>query len=122
MEWDLVTERNIQLFIKLAGLSGCSLAPCMSWRQLHHDTHLNYQNGRIHLSQIFPHSLLDEQLLSKALSDWRIANYHGIPQRLFQLRQGIAISCSPPPGSSAEFWLLLHRRQIAFLESQCIPA
>lgn len=120
MDWDLITERNIQLFIQLAGLAERPLATNMFWRQRQYETYLNYQNGRIHLCQILQQTFLDEDLLFKALTNWKPAVFQGIPQRLFLLRDGLAMSCSPPPSSSAELWLRLHHRQIKFLESQCV--
>ncbi|EAA9930750.1 TPA: SPI-2 type III secretion system apparatus protein SsaM [Salmonella enterica] len=120
MDWDLITERNIQLFIQLAGLAERPLATNMFWRQGQYETYLNYQNGRIHLCQILQQTFLDEDLLFKALTNWKPAVFLGIPQRLFLLRDGLAMSCSPPPSSSAELWLRLHHRQIKFLESQCV--
>lgn len=120
MDWDLITERNIQLFIQLAGLTERPLATNMFWRQGQYETYLNYQNGRIHLCQILQQTFLDEDLLFKALTNWKPAVFQGIPQRLFLLRDGLAMSCSPPPSSSAELWLRLHHRQIKFLESQCV--
>lgn len=120
MDWDLITERNIQLFIRLSGLAERPLATNMFWRQGQYETYLNYQNGRIHLCQILQQTFLDEDLLFKALTNWKPAGFIGIPQRLFLLRDGLAISCSPPPSSSAELWLRLHHRQIKFLESQCV--
>ncbi|EAY5143809.1 SPI-2 type III secretion system apparatus protein SsaM [Salmonella enterica subsp. salamae] len=120
MDWDLITERNIQLFIQLAGLAERPLATNMFWRQGQYETYLNYQNGRIHLCQILQQTFLDEDLLFKALTNWKPAVFEGIPQRLFLLRDGLAMSCSPPPSSSAELWLRLHHRQIKFLESQCV--
>ncbi|EAW4589577.1 SPI-2 type III secretion system apparatus protein SsaM [Salmonella enterica] len=120
MDWDLITERNIQLFIQLAGLAERTLATNMFWRQGQYETYLNYQNGRIHLCQILQQTFLDEDLLFKALTNWKPAVFQGIPQRLFLLRDGLAMSCSPPPSSSAELWLRLHHRQIKFLESQCV--
>ncbi|EAB6841764.1 type III secretion system protein SsaM [Salmonella enterica subsp. salamae] len=120
MDWDLITERNIQLFIQLAGLAERPLATNMFWQQGQYETYLNYQNGRIHLCQILQQTFLDEDLLFKALTNWKPAVFQGIPQRLFLLRDGLAMSCSPPPSSSAELWLRLHHRQIKFLESQCV--
>lgn len=120
MDWDLITERNIQLFIQLAGLAERPLATNMFWPQGQYETYLNYQNGRIHLCQILQQTFLDEDLLFKALTNWKPAVFQGIPQRLFLLRDGLAMSCSPPPSSSAELWLRLHHRQIKFLESQCV--
>ncbi|MJG39377.1 SPI-2 type III secretion system apparatus protein SsaM [Salmonella enterica subsp. salamae] len=120
MDWDFITERNIQLFIQLAGLAERPLATNMFWRQGQYETYLNYQNGRIHLCQILQQTFLDEDLLFKALTNWKPAVFQGIPQRLFLLRDGLAMSCSPPPSSSAELWLRLHHRQIKFLESQCV--
>ncbi|ECG8607157.1 SPI-2 type III secretion system apparatus protein SsaM [Salmonella enterica subsp. salamae] len=120
MDWDLITERNIQLFIQLAGLAERPLATNMFWRQGQYETYLNYQNGRIHLCQILQQTFLDEDLLFKALTNWKPAVFQGIPQRLFLLHDGLAMSCSPPPSSSAELWLRLHHRQIKFLESQCV--
>ncbi|HCL5250064.1 TPA: type III secretion system apparatus protein [Salmonella enterica] len=119
MDWDLITERNIQLFIQLAGLAERPLATNMFWRQGQYETYLNYQNGRIHLGQILRQTFLDEDLLFKALTNWKPAVFLGIPQRLFLLRDGLAMSCSPPSASSAELWLRLHHRQMKFLESQC---
>ncbi len=119
MDWDLITERNIQLFIQLAGLAERPLATNMFWRQGQYETYLNYHNGRIHLCQILKQTFLDEELLLKR---WLTGNPQrsGIPQRLFLLRDGLAMSCSPPLSSSAELWLRLHHRQIKFLESQCV--
>ncbi|WP_339033079.1 SPI-2 type III secretion system apparatus protein SsaM [Salmonella enterica] len=120
MDWDLITERNIQLFIQLAGLAERPLATNMFWRQGQYETYLNYHNGRIHLCQILKQTFLDEELLFKALANWKPAAFQGIPQRLFLLRDGLAMSCSPPLSSSAALWLRLHHRQIKFLESQCV--
>ncbi|HBJ2398165.1 TPA: SPI-2 type III secretion system apparatus protein SsaM [Salmonella enterica] len=120
MDWDLITERNIQLFIQLAGLAERPLATNMFWRQGQYETYLNYHNGRIHLCQILKQTFLDEELLFKALANWKPAAFQGIPQRLFLLRDGLAMSYSPPLSSSAELWLRLHHRQIKFLESQCV--
>ncbi|ECC8323129.1 SPI-2 type III secretion system apparatus protein SsaM [Salmonella enterica] len=120
MDWDLITERNIQLFIQLAGLAERPLATNMFWRQGQYETYLNYHNGRIHLCQILKQTFLDEELLFKALANWKPAAFQGIPQRLFLLRDGLAMSSSPPLSSSAELWLRLHHRQIKFLESQCV--
>ncbi|OMM58059.1 SPI-2 type III secretion system apparatus protein SsaM [Salmonella enterica] len=120
MDWDLITERNIQLFIQLAGLAERPLATNMFWRQGQYETYLNYHNGRIHLCQILKQTFLDEELLFKALANWKPAAFQGIPQRLFLLRDGLAMSCSPHLSSSAELWLRLHHRQIKFLESQCV--
>ncbi|MBH0757104.1 SPI-2 type III secretion system apparatus protein SsaM [Salmonella enterica] len=120
MDWDLISERNIQLFIQLAGLAERPLATNMFWRQGQYETYLNYHNGRIHLCQILKQTFLDEELLFKALANWKPAAFQGIPQRLFLLRDGLAMSCSPPLSSSAELWLRLHHRQIKFLESQCV--
>ncbi|EGO1016724.1 SPI-2 type III secretion system apparatus protein SsaM, partial [Salmonella enterica] len=105
MDWDLITERNIQLFIQLAGLAERPLATNMFWRQGQYETYLNYHNGRIHLCQILKQTFLDEELLFKALANWKPAAFQGIPQRLFLLRDGLAMSCSPPLSSSAELWL-----------------
>ncbi|WP_342322900.1 type III secretion system protein SsaM [Kosakonia sp. BYX6] len=118
MEWDLVTQRNIQLFIRLAGLAHHPLAADMQWRQAHYQTHLGYRHGRVSLCQLFPHSPFDKVRLLTLLSDWRPSAFYGIPQRVFQVRKGLAISCSPPPDSSAELWLQLHRRQIALMGSR----
>ncbi|ONF77567.1 EscV/YscV/HrcV family type III secretion system export apparatus protein [Salmonella enterica subsp. enterica serovar Typhimurium] len=86
MDWDLITERNIQLFIQLAGLAERPLATNMFWRQGQYETYLNYHNGRIHLCQILKQTFLDEELLFKALANWKPAAFQGIPQRLFLLR------------------------------------
>ena len=120
MEWDLVTKRNMQLFIRLAGLTEYPLAEDMLWRQAHFHTHLGYHNDRVYLCQVFPRSPYDKARLFALLSHWQPSAFYGIPQRLFQLQKGLAISCSPPPGTPAEFWLQLHRRQIAFMGTQCV--
>ncbi len=65
MDCDLITERNIQLFIQLAGLAQRPLATNMFWRQGQYETYLNYHNGRIHLCQILKQTFLDEDLLLK---------------------------------------------------------
>ncbi len=75
MDWDLITERNIQLFIQLAGLAERPLATNMFWRQGQYETCLNYHNGRIHLCQILKQTFLDEELLFKALANWKPAAF-----------------------------------------------
>lgn len=121
MDWDLITERNVQLFIRLAGLEVYPLARNMVWQRGQYETHLGYVNGRVHLSQIYLCLHPGEEMLARLLSHWLPTKFAGIPQRMSLTRRGVAISCSPPTGSSAELWWLLHRRQITFLESQCLP-
>ena len=118
MEWDLVIRRNMQLFIRLAGLTAYPLATQMQWQQAHYQTHLGYRHGRVSLSQLFPHSPFDRERLLTLLRRWEPASFCGIPQRLCQVRKGRVISCSMPCGTLAELWLQLHRRQIAFMEPQ----
>lgn len=122
MELDLVTERNIELFMRLAELSEQPITPCMSWWQAQFETYLGYQNGRVYISQLFPQMPFNEVLLRQGLSKWQPAHFYGIPQRVFHLRQGMVISCSPPANSLAELWLALHRRQKAFMGGLCTPA
>ncbi|EHT97945.1 secretion system apparatus protein [Pantoea stewartii subsp. stewartii DC283] len=61
----------------------------------------------------------DDNLLLLALQRWKPADFAGIPQRIFQLRDSLAMSCCPAVDSAAELWLRVHRRQQAFLESLC---
>ncbi len=119
---DLITERNIQLFIQLAGLAERPLATNMFWRQGQYETyHLNYHNGRIHLCQILKQNLLRRRPVFKALTHWKkTCSVPWYSSTIILLsRDGLAMSCSPPlPACRA--WLRLHHRQIKFLESQCV--
>ncbi|WP_145558807.1 type III secretion system protein SsaM [Yersinia mollaretii] len=121
MTLDLVTERNIQLFIQLAGMPTCRAATDMCWSCEKYETYLNYRDRRIHLSQCLLQGSFDNNLLLLALNRWQPCDFVGIPQRFFQLRRGLVISCAPTADSSAELWLRLHRRQQAFLELLCKP-
>lgn len=121
MDIDLVTERNIQLFIRLSGLPPCQVSTLMYWRGSRLDTYLNINAGRLHLSQFIPDVALDDQTLRRGLH-WHPAQFAGIVQRFYRLKQVLVMSCSPPIQSNAELWLLLYRRQRAFLEALCRPA
>lgn len=119
---DLVTERNIQKFISLINLPYRPVTPSMYWqdsRRQNYEYYLNYRYSRVHLSQCFTQPQSDNELLRKGISSWTLRYFSGIPQRVFRLRRGIVISCSPPADSGAELWLFLHFRQKAFLESLC---
>lgn len=121
MTLSLVTERNIQLFIQLADMHTCPVSADMCWHTAKYETYLNYRSGRMHISQCLPQDPFDNNLLLLALHRWQPARFVGIPQRFFQLRRGLVMSCSPAADSAAELWALLHRRQQAFLESLCKP-
>ncbi len=121
MTLSLVTERNIQLFIQLADMHTCPVSADMCWHTAKYETYLNYRSGRMHISQCLPQDPFDNNLLLLALHRWQPARFAGIPQRFFQLRRGLVMSCSPAADSAAELWALLHRRQQAFLESLCKP-
>ncbi|AJJ62661.1 type III secretion system protein SsaM [Yersinia aldovae] len=121
MTLSLVTERNIQLFMQLAQMPSCRVSTDMYWQTATYETYLNYRRGRMHISQCLPLDSYDSNLLLLALHRWQPARFAGIPQRFFQLRRGLVMSCSPAADSAAELWLLLHRRQQAFLESLCKP-
>lgn len=121
MTLDLVTERNIQLFIQLADMPPCQVTPDMHWSGEKYETYLNYRDSRIHLSQCLLQGSFDNNLLLLALHRWQPSGFVGIPQRFFQLRRGLVMSCAPAADSTAELWLRLHRRQQAFLESLCKP-
>lgn len=122
MSVDLLTERNIQRFMQLADLEMCPVSAAMQWRNDAFLTSLTYHDGRVHLGQCFLQRWLDEALLREGLLRWHPARFAGIPQRIFHLRCGMAISCCPIAGSTAESWLLLHRRQRYFLETLCKPS
>lgn len=119
MELDRVTELNILLFIQLAGLPVRQAAAGMYWQGEKFQTWISWQNDRIHISQCMPLAPFDDSLLPLALRCWQPADFAGIPQRIFQLRGGLAMSCCPAADSTAELWLRVHRRQQAFLESLC---
>src|SRR5471030_295799 len=117
MTLSLVIERNIQLFIQLAGMQACRASTDMCWHTAKYETYLNYRSGRMHISQCLPQDPFDNTLLLLALHRWHPARFAGIPQRFFQLSRGLVMSCSPAEDSAAELWLWIHRRQQAFLES-----
>lgn len=119
MELDRVTELNIRLFTQLAGLPVRPAAAGMYWQGEKFQTWISWQNGRIHISQCMPLAPFDDNLLPLALQRWQPADFAGIPQRIFQLHDNLAISCCPAAESTAELWLRVHRRQQAFLESLC---
>ncbi|BAE74574.1 hypothetical protein SGGMMB4_02910 [Sodalis glossinidius str. 'morsitans'] len=118
MDWDLITERNLQQFIRLAELGERPLLQAMCWRHTLGETYLHYRGGRLHLSQYMPHAAADG-VLRQGLQRWHPARFAGVPQRLYALGAGLAISCSPPTHSTAELWLGLHLRQQTFLEALC---
>jgi|SRR5471030_570749 len=121
MTLDLITERNIQLFIQLADLDSCRASADMYWCTSKYETWLNYRGGRMHISQCLPPTPYDNDRLLLALRSWQPARFSGIPQRFFQLRRGLVISATPVADSGAELWLWLHRRQQRFLETLCQP-
>lgn len=122
MSVDLLTERNIQRFIQLAELNDCPVSDAMQWRSDEYLTSLTFRDGRMHISQCLLLRWLEGELLRQALNRWQPARFAGIPQRIFHLRCGMAISCCPMAGSTAEVWLWLHRRQRHFLETLCKPS
>lgn len=119
MELDRVTELNIILFMQLAELPVRPVVAGMYWQGERFQTWLNWQDGRIHISQCMPFPPYDDNLLLLALQRCKPTDFSGIPQRIFQLRSCLAMSCCPAEDSTAELWLRLHRRQQAFLESLC---
>ena len=119
MALDRVTELNILLFMQLAELPARPAAAGMYWQGEQFQTWLSWLDGRIQISQCMPLAPYDEHLLLLALQRWNPADFAGIPQRIFQLRGALAISCCPAVDSAAELWLRVHRRQQAFLESLC---
>lgn len=119
MTLDRVTELNILLFMQLAELPVRPAAAGMYWQGERFQTWLSWQDGRVHISQCMPLDPFDDNLLLLALQRWQPADFAGIPQRIFQLRGDLAISCCPAVDSAAEVWLRVYRRQQAFLESLC---
>ncbi|MGG1905383.1 type III secretion system protein SsaM [Enterobacter ludwigii] len=119
MALDRVTELNILLFIQLAELPARPAAAGMYWQGERFQTWLSWQDGRLHISQCMPLAPYDDNLLLLALQRWKPADFAGIPQRIFQLRGSLAMSCCPAVDSAAELWLRVHRLQQAFLESLC---
>ncbi|KML18226.1 type III secretion system protein SsaM [Leclercia adecarboxylata] len=119
MEIDRVTELNILLFTQLAELPALPNADGIYCQGERFQTWLSWQDGRIHISQCMPLAPFDDNLLLLALQRWKPAEFFGIPQRIFQLSCGLAISCCPAVDSPAELWLQVHHRQQAFLESLC---
>lgn len=119
MALDRVTELNILLFMQLAELPAQPAAAGMYWQGERFQTWLNWHDGRIHISQCMPLAPYDDNLLLLALQRWKPADFAGIPQRIFQLRSCLAMSCCPAIDSTAELWLRVHRWQQAFLESLC---
>lgn len=119
MALDRTTELNILLFMQLAGLSVRPVSAEMYWQIDMFQTWLTWRDGRIHISQCMLQDPFDDNLLLLALNRWQPAYFIGIPQRIFQLRCGLAMSCCPAVDSAAELWLRVHRRQQAFLGSLC---
>lgn len=119
MALDRVTELNIMLFMQLAELPARPATAGMYWQGEWFQTWLSWQDGRIHISQCMPLDPFDDNLLLLALQRWQPTDFTGIPQRIFQLRSGLAMSCCPAVDSAAELWLRVHSRQQAFLESLC---
>lgn len=119
MALDRVTELNILLFMQLAELPKRPVSAGMYWPGERFKTWLSLQDGRVHISQCMPLAPFDDNLLFLALQHWKTADFAGIPQRIFQLRSGLAMSCCPAVDSTAELWLRVHSRQQAFLESLC---
>lgn len=120
MDIDLMMERNLQLFMRLAGLPEINVVPLMCWRISQREIFLEHRSGRLHISYCIPAVCHDDTLLYSGLSSWHPARFAGVPQRLYRLRHGMVISCAAPVGSNAEFWLLLHQKQKGFLEALCV--
>lgn len=119
MTLDRVTELNIQLFMQLVGIPGRQPTSDMYWQSEKYEIWLNYREGRLHISHCLLLEPFDNNLLTLALHLWQPAYFAGIPQRLFQLRRGLVISCSPAVGSAAQLWFRIYQCQQAFLESLC---
>ena len=119
MTLDRVTELNMRLFMQLADLPVCPVSTSMHWQKEQFQTWLNWQEGRLHLSQCLAPERFDSTCLLRALQRWQPAFFSGIPQRFFQLSRGLVISCCLIPDSTAELWLRLHQRQQSFLTSVC---
>ncbi len=121
MTLDLFIERNIQRFMQLAELEAQPLSAEMQWLDRGFQTFLTFRQGRMHISQCLLDPWCDDTLLLLALQRAHPAWFAGIPQRIFSLRRGMVISCSPMADSVAEQWLWLHRRQRTFMERLCKP-
>lgn len=116
---DLNLMRNIQWFMRLAGLEAKPPVALMCWCQGETETTLHYRGERVHLSQYQPVSSFYSAALCRGLRCWHPAGFYGVPQRLFRLRSGLVVSAALPSGSTSELWFQVHRQQQLLLETVC---
>ncbi|CNI63522.1 MULTISPECIES: type III secretion system protein [Yersinia] len=115
MEMDLVVTRNLQLFIRMADLPCTQLSARMQWQIGQQLVFLEWRNARLLLTSGVQHRHYDMDDLLQLQQCWQIERFNGVPQRIYLLKMGMMVSCSPPAASGAEFWYLLYQQQRALL-------
>ncbi|CNE94155.1 hypothetical protein [Yersinia frederiksenii] len=115
MEMDLVVTRNLQLFIRMAELPCTHIAARMQWQIGAQLVFLEWRNARLLLTCGIQqrHYHHDDLLLLQQC--WQLERFNGVPQRIYLLKLGMMVSCSPPALSGAEFWFQLYQQQRALL-------
>ncbi|CNF61197.1 TPA: type III secretion system protein [Yersinia enterocolitica] len=115
MEMDLVVTRNLQLFTQMAELPCSKLSSRMEWQIEQRLVFLEWRNGRLLLTSGVQHRCYHLEDLLLLQRSWQLERFNGVPQRIYLLKMGMMVSCSPPVSSGAECWFQLYQQQCALL-------
>ncbi|CNC53973.1 type III secretion system protein SsaM [Yersinia frederiksenii] len=115
MEMDLVVTRNLQWFIRMAELPCTQLAARMQWQMGAQLVFLEWHNARLLLTCGVQHRHYHQDDVVQLQKCWQLERFNGVPQRIYLLKMGMMVSCSPPASSDAEFWFQLYQQQRALL-------
>ncbi|MGE4802541.1 type III secretion system protein [Yersinia hibernica] len=115
MEMDLVVTRNLQLFTQMAELPCSVLTSRMEWQIEQRLVFLEWRNARLLLTCGVQHRHYHHDDLLLLQECWQLERFNGVPQRIYLLKMGLMVSCSPPALSGAECWYQLYQQQRALL-------
>ncbi|CFB69774.1 TPA: type III secretion system protein [Yersinia enterocolitica] len=115
MEMDLVVTRNLQLFTQMAELPCSKLSSRMEWQIEQRLVFLEWRNERLLLTSGVQHRRYHFEDLLLLQRSWQLERFNGVPQRIYLLKMGMMVSCSPPVSSGAECWFQLYQQQCALL-------
>lgn len=115
MEMDLVVTRNLQLFTQMAELPCSTLSSRMEWQIDQRLVFLEWRNARLLLTSGVQYRRYHFEDLLLLQRSWQLERFNGVPQRIYLLKIGMMVSCSPPASSGAECWFQLYQQQRALL-------
>ena len=116
MAMDLVVTRNLQLFIRMAELPCSVITSRMQWQIEKRIIFLEWRASRLLLTCGLQQRHYSHDDLLRLQQCWRLERFNGVPQRIYLLKMGIMVSCSPPALSDAEFWYQLYRLRLRALQ------